>query len=295
VLECVVNVSEGRDPSVLDALAAAVTGDLLDVHTDPHHNRSVFTLVGGPQELADSLLDAARTVIEHVDMRVHEGAHPCIGALDVVPIAYLREEDRELAQDEALAVANRLAAELNLPVFVYGDLASSDHRRERAFFREGGVNGLSARMASGELAPDFGPARLHPTAGAALVGARPPLVAFNIELGTENVDIAKAIAAKVRERDGGLPGVRAIGVKLGIRGVAQVSTNVQDPFKVTLADVVEAVRREAEPLGQAVVAAELVGLAPGPALDGFPEDVELRGFDERRHILENRLPAVRAV
>ncbi len=180
-------------------------------------------------------------------------------------------------------------------MFVYGDLASSDHRRERAFFREGGVNALAARMASGELAPDFGPARLHPTAGATLVGARPPLVAFNVELGTEDVEIAKAIAAKVRERNGGLPGVRAIGVKLATRGVAQVSTNVQDPFKVTLADVVEAVRREAEPLGQAIVAAELVGLAPGAALDGFPEDVELRGFDERRHILENRLPAVRAV
>lgn len=298
VLEAVPNVSEGRDESCIAAFARALGAhgcSVLDVHSDADHNRSVFTLVGGPQELADSLVDAGRGVIEHVDMRVHEGAHPCIGALDVVPIAYLREQDRELAQDEALAVANRLAAELNLPVFVYGDLASSDHRRERAFFREGGVNALSARMASGELAPDFGPARMHPTAGAALVGARPPLVAFNIELDTEDVDVAKAIAAKIREQNGGLPGVRAIGVKLATRGVAQVSTNVQDPFKVPLADVVEAVRREAAPLGRAVVAAELVGLAPGAALDGFPEDVELRGFDARRHILENRLPAVRAV
>lgn len=298
VLEAVPNVSEGRDESCIAAFARALGAhgcSVLDVHSDADHNRSVFTLVGGPQELADSLVDAGRGVIEHVDMRVHEGAHPCIGALDVVPIAYLREQDRELAQDEALAVANRLAAELNLPVFVYGDLASSDHRRERAFFREGGVNALSARMASGELAPDFGPPRMHPTAGAALVGARPPLVAFNIELDTEDVDVAKAIAAKIREQNGGLPGVRAIGVKLATRGVAQVSTNVQDPFKVPLADVVEAVRREAAPLGRAVVAAELVGLAPGAALDGFPEDVALRGFDARRHILENRLPAVRAV
>jgi glutamate formiminotransferase / 5-formyltetrahydrofolate cyclo-ligase len=294
VLEAVPNVSEGRDESCIAAFGRALGAhgsSLLDVHTDPDHNRSVFTLVGGPQELADSLLAAARIVIDHVDMRGHEGAHPCIGALDVVPIAYLRGEDRELAEDEALAIANRLAGELDLPVFVYGDLASSDHRRERSFFRDGGLNALSARMASGDLAPDFGPARVHPTAGAALVGARPPLVAFNVELDTEDEGVAKNIAAQVREHDGGLPGVRAIGVKLASRGVAQVSTNVHDPFRVPLADVVEAVQREAAPFGRSVVAAELVGLTPAAALDGFPEDVELRGFDERRHILENRLPA----
>ena len=294
VLEAVPNVSEGRDESCIAAFARALGAhgcSLLDVHSDADHNRSVFTLVGGPQGLADSLLAAARTVIGHVDMRVHEGAHPCIGALDVVPIAYLRQEDRELAQDEALAIANRLAGELEVPVFIYGELASSEHRRARSFFREGGVNALSARIASGDLAPDFGPARLHPTAGAVLVAARPPLVAFNVELDTEDIEVAKAIAAKVREQNGGLPGVRAIGVKLATRGVAQVSVNVEDPFKVPLADVVEAVRDEAASMSRSVVAAELVGLAPAAALDGFPEDIEMRGFDERRHILENRLSA----
>jgi glutamate formiminotransferase len=296
ILEAVPNVSEGRNESCIAAFGRALGAhgcSLLDVHSDADHNRSVFTLVGGPQEIADSLVAAARTVVGHIDMRVHEGAHPCIGALDVVPIAYLREDDRELAQDEALAVANRLAAELDLPVFVYGELASADHRRERSFFRDGGVEALGARMASGELAPDFGPTRMHPTAGAALVGARPPLVAFNVELDTADIGIAKQIAAKVREANGGLPGVRAIGVKLATRGVAQVSTNVQNPFAVPLADVVEAVRAEAEPLGASVAAAELVGLAPAAALDGFPPDVELRGFDEHRHILENRMPTRR--
>jgi glutamate formiminotransferase len=296
ILEAVPNVSEGRDESCIAAFGRALGAhgcSLLDVHSDADHNRSVFTLVGGPQEIADSLLAAARTVVGHIDMRVHDGAHPCIGALDVVPIAYLREDDRELAQDEALAVANRLAAELDLPVFVYGELASADHRRERSFFRDGGVAALGARMASGELAPDFGPPRLHPTAGAALVGARPPLVAFNVELDTAEIDVAKQIAAKVRETNGGLPGVRAIGVKLATRGVAQVSTNVQNPFAVPLADVVEAVRAQAGPLGASVAAAELVGLAPAAALDGFPPDVELRGFNEDRHILENRMPARR--
>ena len=296
VLEAVPNVSEGRDESCIAAFGRALGAhgcSLLDVHSDADHNRSVFTLVGGPQELADSLLAAAKTVIGKVDMRVHDGAHPCIGALDIVPIVYLRQEDRELAHDEALAVANRLAGELDLPVFVYGELASSDHRRERAFFRKGGVGALSARMASGDLAPDFGPPRMHPTAGAALVGARPPLVAFNVELDGGDVEVAKQIAAKVREANGGLPGVRAIGVKLATRGVAQVSTNVEDPFKVPLADVVEAVRAQAGPLGASVTSAELVGLAPAAALDAFPADVELRGFDERRHVLENRVPARR--
>jgi glutamate formiminotransferase len=296
VLEAVPNVSEGRDEACIAAFGRALGAhgaSLLDVHSDADHNRSVFTLVGGPQELADSLLAGARKVIDHVDMRVHEGAHPCIGALDVVPVAYLREEDRELAHDEALAVANRLAGELDLPVFAYGELAASDHRRERAFFREGGVAALSARISSGELAPDFGPARLHPTAGAVLVSARPPLVAFNVELDTGDVEIARQIAAAVRESGGGLPGVRAIGVGLATRGVAQVSTNVHDPFAVPLRDVVSAVAAAGAPLGAAVAAAELVGLAPAAALDGFPGEVELRGFDERRHILENRMPARR--
>jgi glutamate formiminotransferase len=296
VLEAVPNVSEGRDESCIAAFARALSAhgaSLLDVHSDADHNRTVYTLVGGPQEIADSILAGAKSVIEHVDMRVHDGAHPCIGALDVVPIAYLSSDDRELAHDEALAVANRLAGELELPVFMYGELAASEERTERAFFREGGVAALSARLESGELAPDFGPARLHPTAGAALVSARPPLVAFNVELDTGDVELAKRIAAHVREADGGLPGVRAIGVKLATRGVAQVSTNVHDPFGVPLSAVVEAVRSAAESLGASVAGAELVGLAPAAALEGFPADVELRGFDERRHVLERRIPVAR--
>src|SRR5687767_2664986 len=222
-------------------------------------------------------------------MRVHEGAHPCVGALDVVPIVYLSNDDRELAHDEALAVANRLAGELELPVFMYGELASAEERRERAFFREGGVNAAAARLADGDLRPDFGPARLHPTAGAALVTARPPLVAFNIELDTPDVDVAKAIAAKVREAGGGLAGVRAIGVLLASRGVAQVSTNVHDPLRVPLCTVLEAVRREAHEYGAHITGAELVGLAPEAALDGFPEDIPINGFRPDHHLLERRV------
>jgi len=292
VLEAVPNVSEGRDTACIDAFGRALAAHgctLLDVHSDADHNRSVFTLVGGPQALADSLVGGARKVIEHVDMRVHEGAHPCVGALDVVPIVYLRGEDRELAHDEGLAVGNRLAGELDLPVFMYGELASSDERRERAYFREGGVSTAAARMEAGELVPDFGPPRLHPTAGAALVTARPPLVAFNVELDTPDLEIAKSIAARVREAGGGLPGVRAIGVLLSSRGVAQVSTNVHDPLSVPLCRVVDAVRDEAEGMGAHVTGAEVVGLTPAAALDGFPPDVPLNAFDHGRHVLEERV------
>ena len=292
VLEAVPNVSEGRDAACIDAFGRALAAHgctLLDVHSDSDHNRSVFTLVGGPQALADSLVGGARKVIEHVDMRVHDGAHPCVGALDVVPIVYLRGEDRELAHDEALAVGNRLAGELDLPVFMYGELASSDERRERAYFREGGVSGAAARMEAGELEPDFGPPRVHPTAGAVLVTARPPLVAFNVELDTADLEVARSIAARVREAGGGLPGVRAIGVLLSSRGVAQVSTNVHDPFNVPLGRVVGAVRAEAREMGAEVTGAEVVGLTPAAALDGFPPDVPLNAFDHGRHVLEERI------
>jgi glutamate formiminotransferase / 5-formyltetrahydrofolate cyclo-ligase len=207
-LEAVPNVSEGVDEDTLHAIGRSFGSrgcNLLDVHSDADYGRSVFTLIGAPQALADALLTGAREAIARLDMQRYKGAHPCIGVLDVVPIVYLRREDRAHARDEALAVANRLAGELDLPVFVYGELASAEERRERAFFRDGGTATLHARLASGELEPDFGPAFLHPTAGATLVAARPPLVAFNLELKGADIDAARALATRVREHDGGLP------------------------------------------------------------------------------------------
>jgi glutamate formiminotransferase len=292
VLETVPNVSEGRDEQHVEDIGRAFATHgctLLDVHSDASYNRSVFTLVGDPQEIADTLVAGARAAIDRIDMRTHEGAHPCVGAVDVVPIVYLSESDRANAHDETLAVANRLAGELDLPVFVYGELATAPERRERSYFRDGGVAGLAERVRDGELGPDFGPARLHPTAGATLVAARPPLVAFNLELDSSDIEVARAVAAAIRERDGGLPGVRAIGVAVGSPGCCQVSTNVHDPFRVPLAEVVEAVRREATQRGAGIVCAELVGLAPAGALDGFPADVEIRGFEQSRHVLEHAI------
>jgi glutamate formiminotransferase / 5-formyltetrahydrofolate cyclo-ligase len=266
---------------------------LLDVHSDADHNRTVFTLVGQPQELADALVAGAREAVSRIDMRTHEGAHPCVGALDVAPVVYLRADDRELAVDEALAVANRLAGELDIPVFLYGALARDPERRERAYFREGGIAALHERLLAGELEPDFGPRMPHPTAGATLVACRPPLVAFNLELAERDLDAAKAIAAELREAGGGFAGVRAIGVLLGSAGTAQVSINVHDPFEVPLAEIVRAAREAASGRGVHLRAAELVGLAPEAALDGFPADLELKGFDERMHVLEKRLTSAR--
>jgi glutamate formiminotransferase len=290
VLETVPNVSEGRDQACIDEIGRAFATHgcrLLDVHSDADHNRSVFTLVGGPQEIADTILAGARAAIERIDMRTHEGAHPCIGALDVVPVVYLSQASRAIAHDEALAVANRLAGELDVPVFLYGELASAPERSERAHFRAGGVAALAERVRDGDLAPDFGPRRPHATAGGTLVAARPPLVAFNVELDSRDLEVARAIAATVREQGGGLPGVRAIGLALDRTGACQVSMNVEDPFRVPLGEVVEAVRGAAAERGARVLCAELVGLTPEQALDGFPEDIEIRGFDRRRHVLEH--------
>jgi len=283
------NVSEGRDPAKVHRLVDSFLepAALLDFHFDQVHNRAVVTLAGEPGVLADSLLAGARAAVAEISMPDHEGAHPCIGALDVCPVVFLDEADREGARDGALAIGGRLADELELPVFLYGELASSPDRRERSFFRAGGLARLSDRMRTGELEPDFGPGAPHPSAGATLVTARPPLAAFNVFLDAADPKVARVVAAGVRESGGGLPGVRAIG--LPFEGVTQVSTNIHDPTRVTLGDVVAEVRRLAEPLGAHASSAELVGLVPKAALRGFPEDVELIDPDRDAHVLERRL------
>ncbi len=281
------NFSEGRDPAAIEAITVGFgAAAVLDRHVDPVHNRSVLTLSAPGDALLAALVDGARACIERIDLRAHNGAHPRIGALDVCPLVYPAPEARDEARALALELAPLLTA-LGLPVFLYGELASDPERRERAFFRRGGIDGLGERMASGELAPDLGPSAPHPTAGAVLVTARAPLAAFNLELDTDDIEVARAIAAGLRESGGGLPGVRAIGIDLGDR--AQVSTNVHDPVAVPLAAVIERVRDLAAPLGAAPVAAELVGLVPEAALADLPDDVPLREFDPARKVLERRL------
>jgi glutamate formiminotransferase len=266
MLLAIPNVSEGRDRDAIEAIGAAFDGRLLDIHSDPDHHRSVFTLAGAPGELAGTVLNGAAEAVRRIDvLGGHEGIHPRVGAIDVAPIVYLDPDDRGAACAEALVLGDLLGAELELPVFLYGELAQG---RTRAELRRGGPANLARRIEAGELRPDFGPRRLHPSAGAVLVAARRPLVAFNVELAAPaTVEDAKEIAARIREGGPeGLQGVRAIGLWLDARGVAQVSTNVEDHRAVPLADVVGAIARHATP-----VRAELVGLAPAAAFAGFPD------------------------
>jgi glutamate formiminotransferase/glutamate formiminotransferase/formiminotetrahydrofolate cyclodeaminase len=288
LLIAVPNVSEGRDRQVLEHLEESVgQARVLDVHVDPDHNRAVFTLAGRQGELAAGLVGLARAAVEHIDLRSHDGVHPHVGALDVMPIVWLDGERRGAAGAEALTAAALVGEDAELPVFLYGDLATRAEHTERAWLRRGGPDGLAARMEAGELTPDYGPPGMHPTAGAVLATARRPLVAFNVDLATDDVELAKSIAAELREASGGLPGVRTLGLYLAERGRAQVSTNVHDHLAVPLAEIVERVRARAP-----VAGAELIGLAPRAAFEGFPDDVPLHGFSPERHILEEALAAL---
>lgn len=254
-LLAVPNVSEGRDAEAIAAIARAFGPGVIHHSSDPDHHRSVFTLRGEPGTLAEQVVAGAREAIARVDLSRHTGAHPRVGAVDVAPIVYLEPGQRGAAVAEALILADRLGHELNIPVYLYGDLAGG---RTRAELRRGGIE---------QLAPDAGPPRLHPTAGATLVAARPPLAAFNVEIDAP-LATAKAIAAEVRT----LPGVRALGLELPTQGIVQVSTNVEKLDRTTPGDVVRAVQRHAT-----VTGAELVAPAPRAAFESFPADVPLRG------------------
>ena len=291
-LLAVPNVSEGSDAECLDRLEQAFTGGvkLLDRHSDANHDRTVFTLAGGAGALTEALAAGAEEALETIEMDRYRGAHPAVGALDVCPIVWFDPADREAAREEAVAVATQIAG-LGIPVFLYGELARDPGRAERAYFRNGGLSELWLRMESGELRPDFGPELPHRRAGATLVTARPPLAAFNVELDSGDVEVARAVAAGLRESGGGPAGVRAIGLLLS-SGRAQVSTNVHDPLAVPLGAVVARVRELAAPLGARPLEAELVGLVPLAALADYPADVPMRGFDPQQHVIEARLAQV---
>ena len=287
MLEAVPNFSEGRDHSVVDALREALSrpARLLDVHVDADHHRSVFTLVGEPDELVESLLAGIGSARERIDLRRHDGAHPRIGAADVVPIVPIRREDMERAKATAAKLAERIGDEHRLPVFLYGELAPG---RGPAFFRRGGPEELQRRVDAGELAPAFGPERLDERAGGVIVGARRPLIAFNVNLRGE-LDAAKAVAALIRETGGGFPGVRALGLDLPRAGVVQVSMNVEDWEAAALHDILARIEAEAAAHGAEVVGSELVGLMPaGAAAAAAGAMLRIDGFDES-HVLELRL------
>jgi glutamate formiminotransferase len=284
-LEAVPNFSEGRDRSTIDAIADALAARarLLDVHSDADHNRSVYTLVGDETAIIEALLDAIRVAAERIDLRSHEGAHPRIGAADVVPIVPIEPDELPRARAAAEKLGARVGDELGLPVFLY-----APPERGPAYYRRGGVEGLGRRLSDGELAPDFGPAVLHESAGGVIVGARRPLIAFNVNL-RGSVEAAREIAAVVRERGGGYPGVRALGLDLPRAGVVQVSMNVEDWEAAALHEIVARIAREASLRGADVLGSELVGLMPaGAAAAAAGAALHIDGFDESR-VLELRL------
>lgn len=295
LVECVPNFSEGRDPAVVaairDAIAATPDTHVLDAGADPSHHRSVVTFVAAPERAADAAFAGVATARARIDLRRHAGVHPRMGAADVVPFVPLPTRGTTMADCVALAHAlgERVARELAIPVYYYERAARLPGRTNLADVRRGGFERLAAGIASDPArTPDAGPARVHPTAGAVAIGARPLLVAFNVHLGpAANLPVATAVARAVRESSGGLPGVKALGLEVG--GEAQVSMNLVDLDRTGLAAAFERVEREAAARGAPVTWSELVGLLPERALDGTsPERLRLRDFSDDR-VLERRL------
>ena len=287
-LESVPNVSEGREASVIDELARRFSerARLLDVHSDVDHHRSVFTLVADDEDMVESLVEGIAAAVELVDLRTHDGVHPRVGAADVVPVVPIAPEDLERAKRAAVAVAERVGNELGVPAFLYGAVGAD---RRPAFFRAGGPEALQQRIDAGDVTPDFGPSKLHKTAGAVLVGARPPLVAFNVDLATSDVEVARTIAALVREAGGGFPGVRALGLALPRSERVQVSMNIEDWRVASIREVVARITAEAERRGVATAGSELVGLIPaGAVLEAAAPALGLEDLGPAR-VLELRL------
>jgi glutamate formiminotransferase len=286
------NVSAGRDPGIVSELAASVRVAgvrLLDVHSDPDHDRTVLTIAGRGMALAAGLLALAEAGIALIDMRRQRGVHPRLGGLDVVPIVRRSDDDempaRSVAGDVAMGVGD-----LGIPVFLYGDIAADPERSRPHQFRDGGLEGMAARLDAGDEEPDFGPHHAHPTAGVTLVGVRGPLVAWNVPLEDGGLTEARVIAARVRERGGGLTGVRALGLPLIEQGTAQVSMNLEEPAVVGPAEVVARVRAEAERIGATPGNSELVGLISKDAIRGATlADLGLERF-EPRQLVEAHVP-----
>lgn len=289
ILECVPNVSEGRSRETVAALGRAITQvpgvRLASVHIDPDHHRSVFTFLGAPEAVQAAALALARAVFAQVDMRTHEGIHPRLGALDVLPFVPLRGLGLAEATTVARAVAARLAEDHQLPVYLYGAAATAPGRRSLLAVRAGQYEGLPTRLADPSWRPDYGPARFDPRLGAVLVGARDVLVAYNVWLEGDDLAAARAIARAVRESAGGLPALQALGARLARRGIVQVAMNLLDYRVTSLPQAFDAVRAEAARRGIGVRRGELVGLAPRAAFAGrSPESVGLVDFDEAGYL-----------
>jgi glutamate formiminotransferase len=295
IIECVPNISEGRRAQVVTTITNAlrrVDGvRVLDVQSDPSHNRSVLTLAGAPGALKEAVLKLFEHAVSAIDLRTHKGEHPRLGAVDVVP--FIPIEGATMQECVALAreVAEEVATRFDLPVYLYEEAASSPGRRNLEDIRRGEFEGLAAKMQQLEWKPDFGPSQPHPSAGATVIGARMPLIAYNINLATDRLDVAKKIAAGIRMSSGGYRYVKAMGIALEDRGVVQVSMNLTNYEKTPMFRVFETVKREAARYGVSVLESEIVGLVPAAALTQSAEFyLQLAGFSAQQ-VLENKLRA----
>jgi glutamate formiminotransferase / 5-formyltetrahydrofolate cyclo-ligase len=293
LIECVPNVSDGRRPEVIEAMAAAIRAlsgvRLLDHSSDPSHNRSVFTLAGDADGVERAVLALFERAIADIDLRRHSGEHPRMGAVDVVP--FIPIEGATMADCVALArkVAAEVAARFQIPVYLYEEASTNPARKNLEDIRRGEFEGLAAKMSTSGWAPDFGPAAPHPSAGATVIGARMPLIAYNINLATDRLDVAKKIAAAIRHSSGGYRFVKAMGIKLEARGIVQVSMNLTNFEKTPMFRVFETVKREADRYGVAILESEIVGLVPAAALTSAAEFyLQIEGF-KADQVLENKL------
>lgn len=293
IIECIPNVSEGRRPDVVEPIADAIRAipgvHLLDYSSDASHNRSVFTLTGDAAPLRLAVLALFEQAIAAIDLRTHRGEHPRVGAVDVVPFVPIEG----VTMDECVALAKAVGAEVSerfgVPVYLYEDASANPLRKNLEDIRRGEYEGLAAKMASPMWAPDFGPAAPHPSAGASVIGARMPLIAYNINLNTDRIDVAKKIAAAIRHSSGGLRYVKAMGVKVDDRNLAQVSMNLTNYQKTPIFRVFELVKREAERYGVSILESEIVGLVPSAALVSSAEFyLQLERFSAGQ-VLENKL------
>jgi glutamate formiminotransferase len=295
LIECVPNVSEGRRPEVVAAMADAIRrvagARLLDASSDAAHNRTVFTLVGDAGGVEQAVLALFERGLVDIDLRTHRGEHPRVGAVDVVPFVPLSGATMDHCVDLARSVGASIAARFGVPVFLYEEASSHRARAHLEDIRRGGLPALATRMSTPAWAPDFGPSKPHPSAGVSVVGARKPLIAFNVNLATGRIDVAKRIASTIRESGGGLPYVKALGLTLVERGCVQVSMNLTDYEYTPITRVFEAVKREAARYGVTVRESEIVGLVPAAALAGVtPSDLGLNDLRDSQ-ILEKRLEA----
>jgi glutamate formiminotransferase len=291
LIECVPNVSEGRRADIIAALAAAIRGNgvhILDQSSDSSHNRTVFTLAGEPEPLHDAVVRLFGAAIELIDLRAHDGVHPRMGAVDVVPFVPLEGATMEQSVTLAKRTAADVAARFQVPVFLYEAAADHDERRSLSEIRRGGTEGVAIRMRQSAWRPDFGPNQPHPTAGVTAIGARPILIAYNVNLASNRLGVAKRIAAVIRESGGGLAHVKALGMQLD-HGVVQVSMNLTNYTETSMMMAFDAITREAAADGVRVLESEIVGLVPRDALPGDPaRRLKLRAQDMDK-VLETRL------